>query len=396
MRKIGLLLDADHHFGGMFQYNQAMLEAVSSLRSDEFSIVVVHTSKLWTNYLPTRGIKALYVRIGLLGRVFWKIWSELNFPLTVWRKTFSPFYSLTRSVIKEKCDLWIFPTQDSISLQIPVTSLSAVHDLMHRYESRFPELSAHGIYRRREWVCRNACIFSSGILVDSKVGKIHIMESYGVPAYRIHVLPYTAPNYIYGHHGHREPADFNSRYILPKKFIFYPAHFWKHKNHKTLISAIALLKKDIPDVQLVLCGTKKNGYRSTLKLIHGLNLTGNIIILGYVPDEDIGGLYRRARALVMPTFLGPTNIPPLEAFVSGCPVAVSGVYGMPEQVGDAALLFNPESTDEIAHCIRQLWNDDELCRELSRRGRQRAETWSKKHFQGRLKEIIEHVLEKKQ
>ena len=100
-------------------------------------------------------------------------------------------------------------------------------------------------------------------------------------------------------------------------------------------------------------------------------------------------LYRRARALVMPTFCGPTNIPPLEAFVVGCPVAISGIYGMPDQVGDAGLLFDPESVEEIVDCIRRLWTDDRLCAELSERGKTRADSWGPRQFNERLREIVE-------
>ena len=83
--------------------------------------------------------------------------------------------------------------------------------------------------------------------------------------------------------------------------------------------------------------------------------------------------YRRARAMVMPTFFGPTNIPPLEAFALGCPVAVSNIYGIPEQVGDAALLFDPNSVEEIADCIERLWQDDALCASLISKGHARTE-----------------------
>jgi len=206
-----------------------------------------------------------------------------------------------------------------------------------------------------------------------------------MPPERIHVLPYIAPRYM---QSTEKPSDFDLRYRLPEKFIFYPAQFWEHKNHKRLISAIGKLKHDIPDVKLVLAGSKQNAHDSVVRLVQDLNLSDDIFFLGYVPDEDMHELYRSARALVMPTYYGPTNIPPLEAFVAGCPVAVSGIYGMPEQVGDAALLFKPDSVDEIADCIRKLWTDDRLCAELAEKGKRRAASWSQQQFNERLMGII--------
>lgn len=96
----------------------------------------------------------------------------------------------------------------------------------------------------------------------------------------------------------------------------------------------------------------------------------------------------------MPTFFGPTNIPQLEAFVLECPVATSKIYGIPDQVKDAALLFDPNSVEEIADCINRLWQDDELCRKLIERGKKRADEWNQKHFTMKLISIIEKKLEK--
>jgi glycosyltransferase involved in cell wall biosynthesis len=214
------------------------------------------------------------------------------------------------------------------------------------------------------------------------------VESYGVVPERIHILPYVAPKYIYSH---KTPDHFDNRYNLPEKFIFYPAQFWEHKNHKRLILAMGMLKDRIPDIKLVLVGSKKNAYRSTVKLAKDLNVSKNVIFLGYVPDEDLPEMYRRARALIMPTFFGPTNIPPLGAFAIGCPTAISGIYGIPGQVGDAAILFNPESVEEIAECIKRLWFDDGLCAALVKKGKEKAAKWGQQQFNDRLREIIEQI-----
>jgi hypothetical protein len=81
----------------------------------------------------------------------------------------------------------------------------------------------------------------------------------------------------------------------------------------------------------------------------------------------------------------------LEAFTVACPVAISGLYGMPEQAGGAALHFNPDSVEEIASCIRRLWTDDHLCLELAEKGKDRAASWGQEQFNARFKQIIETV-----
>ncbi len=387
MKKIGLFLDCSPP-RGEFQINQFVLDAVSALPSERFSVVVAYSSELWTEYLRNYNLKAIHVPAGVWGRALCLGWTLLGLPMGLWRKICPLFHPLTRAFLREQCDLWIFPSQNSRSYQIPVPALGSIHDLMHRYERGFPESSSKREYQYRERMFANVCHWAKGVLVDSEVGRQHVAESYGMPLEQIHVLPFVAPPYI------REtssPPGFDSRYSLPDKFIFYPAQFWEHKNHKRLIRAVASLKKELPDLALVLAGAPKNAYDSVINLIHELGLTNDVHFLGYVPDADMPEFYRRARALVMPTFYGPTNIPPLEAFEVGCPVAISGIYAMPEQAGGAALLFNPELVEEIADCIRRLWLDDELCAELINRGKGRAEAWGKRQFNERLRIIVEQI-----
>src|SRR5207248_2446916 len=112
------------------------------------------------------------------------------------------------------------------------------------------------------------------------------------------------------------------------------------KNHKILLEGALLIKDKIPGFSLVFSGHKNHEFNKLYQFCEQNNLLQHVIFLGFVPNEFLGGLYLRARAIVMPTHFGPTNIPPLEAIALKCPVAVSNIYGMPEQLGDAALYFD--------------------------------------------------------
>ena len=155
---------------------------------------------------------------------------------------------------------------------------------------------------------------------------------------------------------------------------------------------MADLKKEFKDLNFVFVGSPYNGYRSTIALSKELNLMNNIKILGYVPDHDIPELYRRSRAMIMPTFFGPTNIPPLEAMTLGCPVAISDIFGIREQLGEAAIYFNPESIDEIKNIMKLLWTDDLLCRNLSKKGVIQSARWNQASFNKKFETIINRVL----
>ena len=387
MKKIGVLLTA-RPVGGSFQYTQAILEAALELPRDRYAIVLAYSDPLWLDLVRGRA-RTIPLHDSLWSRLLNRIWHEVRLPVSAWRKFAAPLDASMRALVAERCDLWICPNQDRYAFRAEIPALGTVHDLMHRYEPSYSEVTENGEYAAREFHFSETCRWSRGILVDSLVGKGQVEASYGVPPGKVFVLPYVAPRYIYDHDSAAD-AGLAERYSLPGKYFFYPAQFYTHKNHPALIAALARMRESHPDVRLVLVGLKeRNGFARVQQMVQEHRLGDNVLFLGYVPDTDMPRLYRSARALVMPTFFGPTNIPQLEAFAMGCPVATSRIYGIPDQVGDAALLFDPHSVDEIHECLVRLWTDDRLCATLAERGRRRAQEWGPPQFRDRLREVIE-------
>jgi glycosyltransferase involved in cell wall biosynthesis len=386
--RIGLFLSAEPHSGGVFQYSLSVLEAVSALPQHRFDVVAAYLDPQWRSLLAERQVRSIWLdggsKIQLVGRLF----SLFQSSFTMWRNSVVKLFPPVKALLAEQCRLWIFPAGDDWATLLPVPSLGAIHDLMHRYEPSFPETRAHGRFAYRERYFRATCQFAKGMLVDSEVGKQQVVESYGAEPRKLFVLPYVASPAIVS----QAPVDLDSSYRLPPKFIFYPAQFWQHKNHGRLIAALDQVRRQHPDICLVLVGSKKNGYEAALAAVRTRGLEEHVWFTGYVPDEHMAEFYRRARALVMPTFFGPTNIPPLEAFAIGCPVAVSGIYGMSEQVGSAALLLDPKSVEAIADCMTRMWTDDDLCRTLVARGKEKSLAWNQSHFNVRFQEILRDLL----
>ena len=390
MKTIVIFIDSEPSVGGVFQYNITMLKAVVSLPEDDYKVIIVYTRKIWENYLVDHGVKKIYISFGQIQKKLIQFLLMIGLPLKWFRTIFGCFHPVARKLIALKADLYIFPSQENFwSYLIEIPAIVSIHDLMHEYEKHFPEVYDNGRYRYKHRHFVNVCKYAKGILVDSEYGKRQVHQSYLFPKDKIYALPYIAPHYI---NFDQSIKELNTKYSLPPKYVFYPAQFWHHKNHSKLIFAINDLRKKIPDISLVLVGTRKNAYKAVLKLVKELDLKKNVCFMGYVSDSDMSEFYKRARAMVMPTFFGPTNIPPLEAFVCGCPVGISNIYGMPEQVGDAALLFDPNSVNEIANVIKVLWEDDELCAKLASKGRVKALNWNQASFNKRFKNIIFNFL----
>jgi glycosyltransferase involved in cell wall biosynthesis len=389
VKRIGVVLTAGPG-GGSFQYSQTILEAAIALPRDKYSIVAAYRDALWLEELDEFDSRATAIQLNdsSWNRGLNRAWHLTRLPMSAWRRSAARLDTNIRALRRADCDLWVCPNHDRYAFRSGLPTLGTVHDLMHRYEPSFPEVSENGEFERREFHFRETCRWSKGVLVDSEVGKQQLRESYAIPDERVFVLPFIAPRYI------RESpavddATFDARYNLPPKFFFYPAQFYRHKNHRALVEAVALMKPGHPDVRVVFVGAKeRNGYDDVRSLVAARGLDDNVLFMGYVPDDDMPGFYRRARALVMPTFFGPTNIPQLEAFAIGCPVATSRIYGIPEQVGDAALLFDPASVEEIHDCLLRLWRDNSLCADLAERGRERSRSWGPQQFAARFEAII--------
>lgn len=386
MKRIGLFLSVEPHAGGMFQYAQSLLEALSTL-PHTYHITIACASKAWVPVLAHYRFEVHTLRGAKLGLLMANALLAARVPAGIAR-ALSMFNPIVHQLKKMRCDMWMFPAQDALAYQVPMPTIATIHDLMHRYEPQFPEVSRFAI---REHRFKNLARYARAVLVDSNVGKQHVMESYGTNADKIYPLPYTPPTHILNA---SERADFDTHYALPKKFLFYPAQFWAHKNHRRLIDAAASLRTECPDIHLVFTGGKRYDFEAIYTHADTMGMLAHITFCGYVPEADLAGFYRRARALIMPTFFGPTNIPPLEAMARGCPVAISGTYGMPEQSGDAALYFQPTSVPEIAAVMKQLWQDDARCETLRAHGKVKLSTWGQPQFNARLHEIIEQVMPK--
>lgn len=388
MKRVGLYLGVSPHSGGAYQYALAMLSALKQLEGNSIELVVAVANKDWISILNQQNSSGtvIYIDNSIISTLEY-ICVRLRAPIPLWRKYQVKFGKLQHTLTQANCDVWIFPAQEHLAYSLKLPSIAVVHDLMHRYERSFPEVSSFGIYARREHHYKQTCKYSIAILVDSEVGRQHIIEAYAPLASKVKVLPYCPPPEI------PSATEFEldtlaSFELTDRPFFFYPAQFWKHKNHSRLIDAFAPIALKNPEVCMVLAGTEKNSLVELKAKIRQLNLENSIVITGYIPDQTIQTLYRYALALIMPTFFGPTNIPPLEAMRAGCPMALSDIYGMREQSGDAAIYFDPKNTTEMTACMSLLLNNSELRARLKNAGLEKAKLYNLESFTSNLKAIL--------
>jgi glycosyltransferase involved in cell wall biosynthesis len=386
--RIGIHPALNPHDGGIYQYTVTLLDGLHELSQsgdvqDEF-VVFAHD--------PDDSI---------LTRLWHPRWSIKPFrPPWAPRSAYEPANRPDPDLPGEQTDmgqwlrdcgvdLMIFPSPHRLSFESGVPFVMAIHDLQHRLQPEFPEVSSDGEGERREYLFRNAARSATLLIADSQTGREDIVNcygEYGVTPDRVGVLPYLTACRRGVESANMARLRVRQTYSLPDRYLFYPAQFWPHKNHLRLVDAIGLLRKEFDlCVPLVLAGSSTGALREAIRgeverRRGELGVAEQVILLGYVGDEDVTGLYAGAAALVMPTFFGPTNIPILEAWSLECPVLTSDIRGIREQVGDAAILVDPRDVNSIAEGIRRLWTDETLRRTLVVRGRERLTAYTPEDY----------------
>lgn len=259
--------------------------------------------------------------------------------------------------------------------------VTTVWDVQHLTHPWFPEVAANWTWDHRELFFRRHLRRATAVIVGTQVGREELVRYFGVPEEHITILPHPTPGFALRAGGEnatpKPPAN------VPKDYIFYPAQFWPHKNHVNLLRAMQLLvKADADAPALVLVGSDKGNRGFVERCAADLGISHKVIFPGFVSSEELIGLYRNAGALVYPSFSGPENLPPLEAFALGCPAIVANYKGAAEQLGDAAVLFDPADPTAISDAIGRVLRDEALRARLVERGRVRAARWTGREFVG--------------
>jgi glycosyltransferase involved in cell wall biosynthesis len=239
----------------------------------------------------------------------------------------------------------------------PVPQVTVVHDLIPlRYPQEYPRQQLYF----RHYVPR-VLRGSRAIVASSGSTARDLVDFYGPPPAAIRVIPM-------GHDPERfspGPPATDSPYAL------YVGNVMPHKNLLRLLEAFAAT--ELRSRRLVICGWGRRPHVQTLKeRVAALGLGPRLEWRPYATDDELVGLYRGARMLLLPSLYEGFGLTALEAMACGTPVIAANLSSLPELVETAALLVDPTDPGAIADAIGRLFADDRLVAELSARGRARA------------------------
>jgi len=249
-------------------------------------------------------------------------------------------------------------------------SVVTVHDMSTFIDKTFAKTESHSILSQK---LPDILEKTDAIIAVSEYTKNDLIKHFGVKENKITVIYEAAGEEFYP-----DADEHVCKKFRVSRFILYAGQLQPRKNIIKLLEAFALVHKQYADVSLVLVGVVRNKtYMEEMqKVIIKQNLKDAVVFTGRIDDDKLRKLYSTAECFVYPSLFEGFGLPPLEAMQCGAPVIVSNTSSLPEVVGGAGILINPESSSEIAEAIKQVLGDSALRDKMSEASIKRAEFFS--------------------
>lgn len=250
-----------------------------------------------------------------------------------------------------------------------------VHDMVYK---AFPETVRARTKYMLDMGLKSSMKRADLIVTDSEFSKTEILKYFPQHESKLRVVPCGVDLEKF------RPCETPERIPEVKKsleiegeYFLYLGTIEPRKNLERLIEAYHIFSQRVSDApKLVLAGGKGWLYDSIFAKVQELNLDKQVIFTKYVPSEDMNPLMCGALAFVFPSIYEGFGMPPLEAMACGVPVLTSGEASLPEVTGDCAVICEAFSSESIAEGLLRLYSDENLRRDLSKRGLERAKSFS--------------------
>jgi glycosyltransferase involved in cell wall biosynthesis len=350
--KLAVIFSEVPKAGGAFHQSINAVEQINRICEGTFDVELFHPGAGKDIWLNEVGLKSAPLRHTGWSRIVEALLRFLPRSVSRRLRIVSP---RERFLLSRGVDLVYFTSPNTFAIFLrKLNYIATLFDLCHRDYPEFPEVRDFAIFEARESYNRNVLPKAILVIVDSNLLKSNVCRIYNVRDERVLVMPFGISHYLT-----REDsagAGLRSKYNLERPFLFYPAQFWAHKNHVRILQALDLLKRRGNPVDVAFAGGDQGGRAHIEATSARLELADQVHFLGFVPSEDLAGLYSESLALIMPTYFGPTNIPPLEAWSLNVPVIYS--EHLSDGIEDGVLAVDPDCPESIASAIEKVGREN--------------------------------------
>ncbi len=264
-------------------------------------------------------------------------------------------------------------------------SLLTVHDLSF---ARVPEATDPKLKAYLDVVVPRSVRRADHVLADSQATKDDLIALYNTPAEKITVLLSGVDARF-----HRvKSATVRAKYKIPDRpYIFAVGGFHPRKNYVKLMHAVMMLRAKGIEIDLVIVGGKGSLDQTGWRMLNE-TMPDYIHLRGFADDADLPALYSEALITAMPSLYEGFGLPLLESMACGTPVLTSNISSLPEVVGDAGILIDPNDQDAITAALERLITDSALHAECSRRGLEQIKTFTWDSAAAQLHATYQHML----
>ncbi len=358
--KLAVFLEQDMEIGGGYQQSLNAALQIKKISNGVSDLIFIVLNKNNQCILKNYNINAEILSLSLIDKVMMLVRRGLIYiPSSAkWLYSFVGKGKVERFLDKLGVDLVYFTSPSLLPLYMPnYNFIYTLWDMSHRDDFEFPEVRRNNVFERRELLYKLILIKAVAILVDSNVSASNLYARYGVDSNRILVMPFSpAKNSSISYMKYNERyIDVKKKYNISFDYIFYPAQFWSHKNHIFILKALKVLNdQNGINIGAIFSGSDQGNMKYVKGLVVEYGMSDFVRFTGFVPNEEMTYLYKQSIALVMPTYFGPTNLPPLEAFQLDVPVIYGFINGAKEQLGEAVLMVDLYDDNSLPKAILSL------------------------------------------
>jgi glycosyltransferase involved in cell wall biosynthesis len=291
------------------------------------------------------------------------------------------YFEYRATVRRLQCDLVHIPHLFWMPRHLRCPYVMTVHDILEHLSR------ARGLSQLRRsmhfQMTRKVLQGASRILAVSSFTKSEICNLFSIPARHIEVI-YNAidERFLHGHANEADRKSLAERYQVTYPFLLYAGRISPHKNVVRIIEAFSALKAELekdrlyPDLKLIVIGDELSKNPDLRRTVIRGGVQNDVRFLGFVPIDVLRVFYDAAKAFVFPSLYEGFGLPPLEAMAHGTPVLASNTSSLPEVVGNAAMLVNPENVFEIMHALHRVLVDQPLREKMKQRGYEQVKKFS--------------------